>query len=276
MRALFKSWRDLTRRHAERRKALRHTRWRLAVWVAWAQNREVDRRHAAIRIQDETEQENGISQHAIARCWERRAAALAAQLDAERAAHSAESERLRLTRAQLAETQVELAAARERWLRWPSRKGRAGARWAVTPFVCYCRGIEGLRGLRRLWARRGSADVTDGDGVNALEALAQVEAPVPAPSGLAVLAEHGDGGSDDDAAAATAARWVRAAGHRPQRLLLQDWMDSLVRAKFPGAHQAALRNNLKWVDRYAIVLEAVLGALSHATAARRRRCPAFW
>ena len=61
VRALFRAWRDLTLRHAEqRRKALRYaTRWRLKrIWVAWAQSRELDRRHVAMRMQDDTELEN--------------------------------------------------------------------------------------------------------------------------------------------------------------------------------------------------------------------------
>eukprot|EP00937_MAST-01D_sp_MAST-1D-sp2_P002087 g2087.t1 len=262
VRVLFRGWAQYTQRSAEqRRRALQYTRrWRLKrYWVAWQQGRELDRRHAMLRMQEEGErdaQKQGVAAQRRQQSLEAQVREQQQALDDARRAHEAEAGRLRSdlallrqrcdalehVRAELAEAKAQLQQA-------------AGASKALAAYKRACGtllegSVASLRGsMRRLYHRRGVQHSGDCFSQRALKALALREArpPPPVPAAAAM------GDALADAAAATQADEDAADAAEPPF-----WMDALVRAKFP---QQGTRANLRWVDRYAVVLEAVLGGL---------------
>jgi len=291
--ALFRAWRDHTRRTlVHRAKACRLAdRWRLKhCWTAWMASREMERRHAVMRQQDVTERESMQVAADMRKLTEEHAAKLAeVQAAASKAANKAqmteallrdEVRSLKLRAEQLDSARAALSTARQ------ELKELADLRTVSDSYRDACAVLLGSLGsavraqLLALWRRDGQVDISASVSKSTQGTLDLLEPPThPKDAGqhfdsaleaakAAVMTEAADDeGSIEGVGGAKAVALAGSPFGAPSRgaVVVQEWMEYAVRARFP---QPGTRNNLATVDRYAIVMGGVLGAL-RAKLARR-------
>jgi hypothetical protein len=291
--ALFRAWRDHTRRTlVHRAKACRLAdRWRLKhCWTAWMASREMERRHAVMRQQDVTERESMQVAADMRKLREEHAAKLAeVQAAASKAANKAqqteallrdEVRSLKLRAEQLDSARAALSTARQ------ELKELADLRTVSDSYRDACAVLLGSLGsavraqLLALWRRDGQVDISASVSKSTQGTLDSLEPPThPKDAGqhfdsaleaakAAVMTEAADDeGSIEGVGGAKAVALAGSPFGAPSRgaVVVQEWMEYAARARFP---QPGTRNNLAAVDRYAIVLGGVLGAL-RAKLARR-------